>query len=142
MEVQEQEYEYQYQRAIRDYREKEEKSKMTGGHGALYSTLTSGASKMDWVDLVLGILVGGVFDLLSLIPKVGSVLGPIGVAVLTVWLWFKGVRKLGNKAVAGLILELIPIINWLPACIGFVVRAYATDKAESKLPVKALQLNK
>lgn len=102
------------------------------------------AHKLDGVDLGLGIFVGLVFDLLSLIPGIGSVLGALGIGVLSLWLWIKGVPKLGTTAAITAIIELIPIVNWLPACIGLVVRAYLASRVKEtplgaiadKIPIK------
>ncbi len=90
--------------------------------------------KFDTVDIVLLFLVAGFFDLLSLIPVVGMISGPIGVALMSAWGWFKGVRAWGAFTLTGLG-EIIEFVNELPLCIAFAARLIIKDRLSNKFGV-------
>ena len=88
--------------------------------------------KMDFVDLMLGLFIAGIFDFLSIIPAMGA----IGIGLLTMWFWFKGIemKKLSTGMIIGLIIELLPFISLIPAVMGFVIRTYFKEQAKARLP--------
>jgi len=109
--------------------------------GGVKSVLTRTARsipKMDMVDLMLGLFVAGLFDLLSFIPTIGNLISVIGVGLFTMVFWFKGIRmkKLAGGALIALIIEGIPFISWLPAVMFFVARTYLREQVSARLPVK------
>lgn len=72
------------------------------------------------------VFCAGIFDLATLIPFVGIIMGPIFWAIAGVYLWAKGVGMFGWKKLAtsviSLIAEAIPAIQALPMLtVGIVV---------------------
>lgn len=87
-------------------------------------------SKMSVFDLLLYLFIALIFDLLSLIPGLGSAVGPLGIGILSFLFWLKGIKGFSTTAFLGVIIEAIPVIEMLPACIAFVVRTYFLAKAK------------
>ncbi|MDO8430591.1 MAG: hypothetical protein Q7S72_01205 [Candidatus Taylorbacteria bacterium] len=85
---------------------------------------------------VVLILIAGFFDLLSLIPFVGTVMGTVFWVIAGVYLWTKGVsffsgRKLAITAIS-YVAELIPVIQELPMLVAGIIGVLLVLRIEDK----------
>jgi len=77
-----------------------------------------------------------VVDLLTLIPLVGDIMGPLYWIALAVFLWFKGFGFLNFKRAAPMIIsvvgELIPAIQALPTILAGTIALIFVLKVQEK----------
>lgn len=80
--------------------------------------------------------VAGVFDAASLIPFVGTVMGPIFWVVSGVYLWTKGVGLFGGKKIAttaiSFVAEIFPFSQELPMLTAGIVALLIIIRIEDK----------
>lgn len=80
--------------------------------------------------------VAGVFDAASLIPFVGSVMGPIFWLVSGVYLWTKGVGLFGGKKLAisaiSFVAEIAPAVQALPMLTAGIIGVLLVIRIEDK----------
>lgn len=98
----------------------------------------SQSQEINFIELLLMLLVAGVFDLMSLIPILNFAVWVF--AWLTFWFWFKmkGISLITDKkrllTVGGVsFIELIPALSALPSWIALVLIIYFLNKAERTL---------
>lgn len=122
---QEQEYESQY---------KQDGVKSKQSEEMFQSSLVAGGSKMDVVDLGLALVVASVADVINIVIPFA---GLVGIGLLWIWLWFKGVDGIGGWGIGTSLVGAIPVLgNILPETITFVIAAYIIAKSPVKLPTK------
>lgn len=71
------------------------------------------------------ICFAGLFDLISLIPGAGTILGPIFWIIIGIYLWTKGMGIInGKRLVTGglsLVAEIVPVVQELPALVAGII---------------------
>ena len=80
--------------------------------------------------------VAGLFDAASLIPFVGTVMGPIFWVISGVYLWTKGVGLFGGKKIAisaiSFVAELVPLVQELPMLVAGIIGVLLVIRIEDK----------
>jgi hypothetical protein len=82
--------------------------------------------RIGWGVSILLVVVAIIFDVLSLIPLVGSIAGPLFWVLAGVYFWYKGMgivngRKLAVSSIS-MVAEIIPAVQALPALtVGIIV---------------------
>ncbi len=94
--------------------------------------------EINFIELLLMLLVAGIFDLMSLIPILNFAVWIF--AWLTFWFWFKmkGISLVTDKkrllTVGGVsFIELVPALSALPSWIALILIIYFLNKAEKNL---------
>ncbi|HEY9583862.1 MAG TPA: hypothetical protein VJI66_02790 [Candidatus Paceibacterota bacterium] len=96
--------------------------------------------------IVLLVALAGIFDLLSLIPFVGDIVGPIFWIIASIYFWKAGLGLVNGKRLAtaaiSLIAELIPAVQELPMILAGIVAIIIMTRIEDKTGISLNPLSK
>lgn len=86
------------------------------------------------------ILVALLLDLVSLIPVVNIVSSFLAILIFGVWFYILGVGFINPKrfatAIIALVVEMVPVISWLPGLTAAVIATVIMVKSEDRLGIK------
>lgn len=92
---------------------------------------------------ILWVIIAGFFDLLTLIPTVGTFLGTVFWVLLGVYFWKKGVGIINGKRIAtgliSIVIEAIPAAQFLPAITTGVVIVLVLIRIEDKTGISLVK---
>ena len=92
-------------------------------------------SEMEFLVLLLAALM---FDAITWIPFLGTMINFFATGFFWFYFWRKGIRLSTVKSLLPGIIEFIPVINMLPLWTAAVVIAYMSERAEEKLGLEKL----
>ena len=92
--------------------------------------------RLDWVTMATITTIAGFSDLLSLIPFVGDFVGPTFFVCLNVYFWIKDIEVVNTKRLAtsviAMIIEMIPVVQELPAIMTGAIAIVIMIRAEDR----------
>jgi hypothetical protein len=93
--------------------------------------------KLGTVAIIVLVVFATIADLLSLIPFVGDLVGPIFWVCVSIYFWKAGmglinVRKLATSIIS-MVAELIPAVQELPLILAGIIAVIVMTRAEEKL---------
>ncbi len=104
------------------------------------------AHKIGTITAFILIFVAILVDLLSLIPLLGSILGPGFWICINIYFWYVGLgivnaRRLASGIISTLI-ELIPILQWLPSVTLGMILVIIMIRLEEKTGISLSSVTK